>query len=447
MTDDKSTQIDAEPTKSFFVDMLTRDIPLEQAILDLVDNCVDGAKSMGEDGAMPFANRSIKLEFGTNSFRILDNCGGFSREAAREYAFRFGRPANAQRASHSIGQFGVGMKRALFKFGRHFVVRSATIEDTWSVEVNVPKWEGEPGWHFPWTEFKGNEFIGPANPGTEIIVTELRSEVSRRFGTKNFETEVINLIQSKHRQFIANGISVSVNGTHLAATDLKFLTRDGLNPGTEIMTFADEGVAAITVKIVVAVGPSAPRQAGWYVVCNGRVILEADRSTTTGWGVVEESQSKLVIPNYHNQFSRFRGIVFFDSNDSARVPWNTTKTDVDKDNPVWQTVFQKMIEMMRPVISFLNDLDNDIDDHPQNESPLLQFVHKSNLVAPETLTISRAFNAPSREAVKKGPKTTKIQYSRLADDVDFMKDALGVSSAVAVGEKTFDLMMQRQRGE
>ena len=36
-------QASAIPTKQFFVSMLTRDIRLEDAILDLVDNCLDGA--------------------------------------------------------------------------------------------------------------------------------------------------------------------------------------------------------------------------------------------------------------------------------------------------------------------------------------------------------------------------------------------------------------------
>ena len=33
----------AVPTKQFFVSMLTRDISLADAILDLIDNCLDGA--------------------------------------------------------------------------------------------------------------------------------------------------------------------------------------------------------------------------------------------------------------------------------------------------------------------------------------------------------------------------------------------------------------------
>ena len=38
----KDERIDASPVKSFFIEMLTRDIDLVDAILDLLDNCVDG---------------------------------------------------------------------------------------------------------------------------------------------------------------------------------------------------------------------------------------------------------------------------------------------------------------------------------------------------------------------------------------------------------------------
>src|SRR5688500_7090000 len=105
--------IDAMPTKSYFVDMFTKDIPLEQAVLDLVDNSVDGAKAMKGTGNRPFEERKVVIEFDRERFRIWDNCGGFSKERARKYAFRFGRPPGAGRIANSIGQFGVGMKRAL----------------------------------------------------------------------------------------------------------------------------------------------------------------------------------------------------------------------------------------------------------------------------------------------------------------------------------------------
>ena len=45
------------------------------------------------------------------------------------------------------------MKRALFKIGRHFVVRVWTVEEYFSVDVDVDAWESQPetdpnGWTF-----------------------------------------------------------------------------------------------------------------------------------------------------------------------------------------------------------------------------------------------------------------------------------------------------------
>jgi len=59
----------ADPTKDFFIDMLTRDIPLEWAILDLIDNCVDGArdKIVAEDLSMSARTN----RFRTHLFRFF----------------------------------------------------------------------------------------------------------------------------------------------------------------------------------------------------------------------------------------------------------------------------------------------------------------------------------------------------------------------------------------
>jgi len=43
MTKPTTDRAEVSPTKQFFVSMLTRDINLADAILDLLDNCLDGA--------------------------------------------------------------------------------------------------------------------------------------------------------------------------------------------------------------------------------------------------------------------------------------------------------------------------------------------------------------------------------------------------------------------
>ena len=81
--EETSFDIDVMPTKEFFVDMLVRDIPLDRAIMDLVDNCIDGAKRLRGDGENAFSGLFIKIFISGKEFSIEDNCGGFSSDTAR----------------------------------------------------------------------------------------------------------------------------------------------------------------------------------------------------------------------------------------------------------------------------------------------------------------------------------------------------------------------------
>jgi hypothetical protein len=124
--------IDAYPTKELFVYMLVRDIPLNRAILDLLDNSVDGAHRLQQNN--DYSNLNIRIEFDNNKFRIADNCGGIDIKVAREYAFCFGKPEGADITLGSIGRFGVGMKRTLFKLGKKFKVISKTTTSSFVVQ-------------------------------------------------------------------------------------------------------------------------------------------------------------------------------------------------------------------------------------------------------------------------------------------------------------------------
>jgi|GEM_PF-3434021 len=61
--------IHAEPTKDLFIYMLVRDIPLIRAIIDLVDNSVDGATQQSNEN---YQNFWIKIFLDKESFKIED---------------------------------------------------------------------------------------------------------------------------------------------------------------------------------------------------------------------------------------------------------------------------------------------------------------------------------------------------------------------------------------
>lgn len=84
--------IEGNPTKKFFIEMITRDISIEDAIIDLLDNSIDGATQINSNDLSGFV---INIEIDANKLYIKDNCGGFSLDRAQRYAFRFGRPEDA----------------------------------------------------------------------------------------------------------------------------------------------------------------------------------------------------------------------------------------------------------------------------------------------------------------------------------------------------------------
>jgi DNA topoisomerase VI subunit B len=115
-------KVNAKPSKEFFVNMISRDIDINYAIMELIDNCMDGAQRK------PEADVRIELSTSKTEFKIIDNCGGMSRVVAREYAFRFGRPSSTNiepRNEYETGVFGIGMKRALFKMGKKFIFQES----------------------------------------------------------------------------------------------------------------------------------------------------------------------------------------------------------------------------------------------------------------------------------------------------------------------------------
>src|ERR1700730_17485404 len=107
---DDPRRVEAAPEKRFFISMIVKDIELIPAILDLVDNSIDGAKRVrpkGKKGAKRFTGLYVRIDMDGERFYIEDNCGGIEASHAREYAFRFGRADDVHGTAGEVGQFGV----------------------------------------------------------------------------------------------------------------------------------------------------------------------------------------------------------------------------------------------------------------------------------------------------------------------------------------------------
>ncbi len=436
ITNKDENRVDASPTKDFFISMLVRDIGLIRAIIDLVDNCLDGARRLRE--SQDYSGLWVRIEAAKDQFKISDNCGGIPVEIARSYAFRFGRPKDMPPTLHSVGQFGVGMKRALFKLGKEFTVESKTDTSHFLVEVDVEEWKKEDKkWEFKFKILEDPlpEITPEVNRGTTITVASLHESIAEEFDLENFQNRLRAELEAAHEESLTSKLQITLNGVPLEFRVAQLLHSDGLRPAFQEMEFEEAGRPMVKVKIYAGVSESRPSAAGWYVYCNGRSILEADQTMTTGWGAGEET----TIPKYHNQFARFRGYVFFDCDDAERLPWNTTKTGVDVDARLFRSVRQKMITMMRPVIDFLNRLDAEKSPEVQS-TPLTDGIEEAQSGKLQDVQTSDTFTAlQADQPPTLGTKRERrIQYSKPSERIEKVRTALRVSTLKEVGEGTFD---------
>lgn len=219
--------ISASPTKRFFVEMFTRDIDLDDAVLDLLDNCVDGALRVeGFDPANEqlYTGYGASLNFSGTMFKIKDNCGGISDELI-ESAFRLGRPFGDKTDSGlpTVGMYGIGMKRAIFKMGRECVIETRTAKSGYRIVIPEEWFSKEGEWDLPITKIAPDA----KNSGTEITVSKLLAPVARSFGSPTgFAEECSPKVSQIYSVLIEKGFEVKVNDKKVVSTPITFKTSD-----------------------------------------------------------------------------------------------------------------------------------------------------------------------------------------------------------------------------
>jgi Histidine kinase-, DNA gyrase B-, and HSP90-like ATPase len=237
----------AVPTKQFFVSMLTRDISLDDAILDLIDNCLDGALRLSGGGEVNYEKHFVKIKLSREQFSIEDNCGGIPRDVAINYAFKMGREPDDHRDAdaETIGMYGVGMKRAIFKMGRNALVRTRHDFDTFEVPI-TSEWLEEKDWRELPINVPSNNGEKLAKPGTTIVVEDLYPGVARHFENAAFVNDVKSAISHHFTIFLQRGLKISINGEIVKPVHVEVLVssrRDG--PAPYVYRKAIDGVLVL----------------------------------------------------------------------------------------------------------------------------------------------------------------------------------------------------------
>lgn len=460
----------ASPTKQFFVSMLTRDISLDDAILDLVDNCLDGAMRLANGSNVNYAKHYVKIRLAKDQFSIEDNCGGIPREVAKNYAFKMGREPDDDRDSdtETIGMYGVGMKRAIFKMGKDAFVRTRYGDDTFEVPITSEWLEAK-----NWDPLPINEPTDAGEklpePGTLILVKDLYEGVSRHFGNEAFENKVRTAISEHFTMFLQWGLKVELNEKPVEPVRVEVLVserEDGPAPFVFRKTI-DGVVVSITVgrNTNRALGNEddedagfererSSATAGWTVLCNDRAVIVGDKSRLTGWGDG--------IPLYHPQFAIITGIIEFRSKRADKLPVTTTKRALDTSSNVWLESLVKMKEGMRVWIDYTNQWKNQASSEQQQAGhwedarpmPLREAIAAvaqrkgAKKSEDEGVEFNPKKNKVLPEPPHKNPSTRRVTFSKPAEEIRIVGKALfddENAAPGAVGEKCFDLALAKAK--
>ncbi len=252
----------------------------------------------------------------------------------------------------TVGIYGIGMKRAIFKIGMSASVTTRNNNTVYKVTIPLDWASSEDIWDFSIEELPNKDIL--IGGGTRIEIKNINEGIAENWNTTDkleaFVDRLVKSIQESYSFIIQKGFSIKINEKNIPALPVQLLMAD-VDTGEAIKPFLYKQIFG-DVHVSLAVGFYAPppspediddenelkrssTDAGWTIVCNDRVILYNDKSHLTGWG-------EAGVPQYHTQFIGIRGIVIFESNNPKNLPMTTTKRGIDTSSSIYAAVKDQM---------------------------------------------------------------------------------------------------------
>jgi Histidine kinase-, DNA gyrase B-, and HSP90-like ATPase len=434
----------ANPEKRLFISLITRDIGLTDAIIDLTDNAVNAAMrslrnalASTDDFHKIFARKDIRpsvtlrVTYDDEHVSVVDDAAGIDFEAARDEVFRFGHSESYTGSRDRLSVYGIGMKRALFKIRNVIEIASDHKSGGFSLRQDVRQWADDKT--VPWTFPISKRPPKSERTGTKIRITELHDEIKTRLSNKRFEAELISKLAKVYSFFLGRIIELSVNGTDVEATEFEI----GSNFAHD--RFKSDGVdCSITAGIAPAFGDRfLADTAGWFVFCNFRTVIYADKTPLTGWGNT--------MPLFQPKHRPFLGLVSFTSANPEALPWTTTKSSVNEDDPAWQEAIGRMAAVARPILRFL-DTRYSAEGTEIDPARVAELSVKTENVFDAAVSKLKIFTPPSR---KEAPRQVKVQYLAKVSELDKIRKHFSRPnmSASEIGRKTLEFFLRHEVSE
>ncbi len=329
--------IDVTPDKKI-LESISSDIDLKKGILELVDNAIDEWKLRGSASLKV----QLTLDVGNKILVYSDNAGGIKEENLNMVI----QPGGTTRKPEeiSIGEFGIGLKRAIIALSRQAEVLSRFESmDTFKIIVD-DSWTSSKSWKIP--KYR-TDLIAPSS--SQINFSKIKFDL-------NLEvlTEVKRLLSETYGLLLSKDFTLWVNEDEIKPTyfDRWAYPPKRRHPHT-YRTFitVDGRKVNIDVTVGLMLESSQTGEYGFDIYCNNRLILKNHKDPEIGF-------TTSLLGNPHPTKAWFRGIVRI-RGANVDMPWNSTKSGLDFSNPIFSGLKSKMLKLSKPYVQLSRRLAGD----------------------------------------------------------------------------------------
>ncbi|MDC5586439.1 ATP-binding protein [Acinetobacter baumannii] len=347
----KTLDLKIGSSANFLEQILTKDVSTLEAIYDLIDNSIDAARNSifasknyeADEFGLPtnYKNYEVEIQIDQTSFSIRDNCLGIPEDILINKTFII---AESSAHEYGIGQYGIGLKRSLLKLGNLYSFIIDNGEKKYTAEFDNESFGLKKNLSALVTSSSGSSY-------TIFTVRDLKLEAIKDIQNAKWIEKAIKGLQDRYSIYFSKGLVIKFkynnkyfpltlkNTIPNLRTDGKFLPKNKSLKFGDVKVIIESGIHqdyyfSSESKHSLSINRKLTPDFGIYFICNDRVIVKSSTEQNHGWKT-----------KWHSEYNGFVCIVRFISKDPSDLPWNTSKSAMREDAPL----FLEVIEELQPV--------------------------------------------------------------------------------------------------
>lgn len=349
-----SIEVSFNSDADYLIQGLTADVSTIECIYDLIDNSIDAARSRilsssasikKDSFGLPASYKGFKVELNisTKAVSISDNCTGLEERTLSEKVFTIGK-----RSKHAfgIGHYGVGLNRAIFKLGSSVQLETDNGKHAFSLNFSENDVRSA-------VESK-SAILAKRKPTSknsyyQLEIGGIKREILSDLSSDTWLESLQDQIRIRYAIFCRKGLRVTINGkktgefgpqirnpSFLEKRTKSLASQNGVSIYLEAGLHENYRIAKVEddYEQLKPIIKNLTPEYGWYIVCNDRIILVADKTKTTGWTT-----------SWHNEYHGFLGWAYYVSEDPSFLPWDSKKTGINTNHQTHIEVLSSLKEL------------------------------------------------------------------------------------------------------